>query len=160
MLQFLKKTNVHKVFFFLYFYLETYTMTKKHNIMYTYFPPVWHPLAFFHKTHFISERKHLWWIQVSPNPPPYPKWSLHKLLHSLFTSLLNLSVYVLEEDLLIGTQCPYGFLSATLSALEVTLLPWTLGCLMAWRCYSVNIKRQDQLLYFNILVQSLYMNKL
>jgi len=51
-------------------------------------------------------------------------------IYSLFTPLLNLSVYYfLEEYLPKGTHCPYGFLSATLSALDVTLLSWSVGLL-------------------------------
>ncbi len=127
MLQFLKKTNVHKVFFLLHFYLETYTMTKKHNIMYTIshlsdiLLPSSTKLTLYLKENIYDEFR----CPLTPHPILSDHYTNY--LHSLFTSLLNLSVYVLEEDLLMGTQCPYGFLSATLSALEVTLLSWTVG---------------------------------
>lgn len=86
------------------------------------------------KTNFISERKHLWWIQMLPSPNlPTPTPSVHytnylQYLQSFYTTVESQCLF-LEEYLPKGTHCPYGFLSATLSALDVTLLSWSVGLL-------------------------------
>ncbi len=129
MLQFLKKTNVHKVFFFVFLFRNIHHDKKTQyvrNISHLsdiLLPSSTKPTLYL-KENIYDEFK----CPLTPHPILSDHYTnyLH-YIHSLFTSLLNLSVYFLEEDLLMGTQCPYGFLSATLSALEVTLLSWTVG---------------------------------
>ncbi len=98
MLQFLKKTNVHNFFFLLHFYLETYTMTKKqynvHNISHLsdILLPSSTKLTLYLKENIYDEFK----CPLTPHPILSDHYTnyLH-YIHSLFTSLLNLSVYVL-----------------------------------------------------------------
>lgn len=126
--------NTHQLcfFFFLHFYLETSTVQHKNTKKYTIFPTCLisscllphNPLYIWKKTFMMNSD-----VPQLPTPPTQViTTQTIYTLYSLFTSLLNLSVnYFLEEDLLMGTHCPYGFLSATLSALDVTLLSWSVG---------------------------------
>lgn len=131
-----EKTNksAHQEFFCI-LYSETSTVQHKNTNMYTIFPTCLTSCLPIKPTLYLKENinDELRCSQVPTCPPQInPNPSVHytnylQYLQSFYTIVESQRLLFLEEYLPKGTHCPYGFLSATLSALDVTLLSWSVG---------------------------------
>lgn len=135
LLQFLgkkkKKNQMYTpVIFFVVLYSETSTIQHKNTNMYTIFPtcltsscllPI-KPTLYLKENIYEEFR-----CSLLTHPHPSDHYTNYLQYLQSFYTIVESQCLFLEEDLLMGTHCPYGFLSATLSALDVTLLSWSVG---------------------------------